>query len=573
MRIEISAGGLGSSSVFDFQSNMQAYIANAEGVISSFKAIKNSTCDLSGGVGSLQGALDEIDQRISSETAIWDYARQVQEKAKSFIQLAERIDKQVAVMVNQNKDELYRTTPWLRPSVSLEKTPWYEEAWNWLCGNGKQAADGIKAVWDWSEDTAKKAWNGLVAYCRENWDDIVTIGVSILCTIASSIAIALIPVTGGASILLVAGVSALSGAIVAATGSITSQMKENGTVDWSEVVKKAAISAAVGAATGAIGAKISGVITDSLSSKGSTLLSASSTIVRVITGGTIGAASGVATGLVTRTVAGTMESYLETGSVNPGDVLCRAFDGWQMLQDGVIGFVNGGKSARKTPKAISDVVSDDTTDWSRTSNTAAQEKVLQEMYANGELNIKSSDLGPSYGWSSSPRISETPIELDMSFKSDEIDIDSFFEEGYMQEDAFNNLTVEDYLKNYDNYKQNGRSADGTRAQKEYRFKAIEVTADEMMRNEPGLTYPEARTSATDLYRKSAALHNPDQNAGGNPLEIHALGGARENSAYGALWKNGRSEQLHDAVVELTKNMTPEQMRSTRLNVRFNMSKK
>ena len=352
MRIEISAGGISGISVVDFQSDMQAYISNAESVISSFKTIQSSTCNLNGGVGSLQGALDEIDQRVASEAAVQNQARHVQSKAADFIRLAERIDKQVAVDVTQNKDELYRVNPWLRPNASAEDTPWYEDAWNWLCDKGEQIADSVKNAWEWTKDTVKKAWNGLVDFYEKHWYDIVNWGVTILCAVGSIVAIALIPVTGGASILLVAGVSALSGAIIAATRSITTQQRDTGTVDWGEVGKEAATAAVVGAITGAIGAGVGGALTSAFSNSGvgAALLQSSSTTVRVLTGAVIGSTSELASGMLTRGVAEATESCLETGSVNFGDVWDAATDPQQMFQDAVIGGATGGFAAKNAPE-------------------------------------------------------------------------------------------------------------------------------------------------------------------------------------------------------------------------------
>lgn len=206
MRIEISAGGIGGISVADFQSDMQTYIVNAESVISSFKVVQNSTCNLNGGVGSLQGALDEIDQRVASEAAVQNRAQHVQSKAADFIQLAERIDKQVAVDVNQNKDELYRVNPWLRPNVSAEDTPWYEDAWNWLCDKGEQIADGLKKAWDWTKDTAKKAWDGLVEFYIENKKIIDTV----LIVVGAIAAIAAVVFSGGTALVPLLGAIGVS---------------------------------------------------------------------------------------------------------------------------------------------------------------------------------------------------------------------------------------------------------------------------------------------------------------------------------------------------------------------------
>lgn len=264
MRIEISAGGIGGISVADFQSDMQTYIANAESVISSFKAIQSSTCNLNGGVGSLQGALDEIDQRVASEAAVQNQARHIQSKAADFVQLAERIDKQVAVDVTQNKDELYRVNPWLKPNASAEDTPWYEDAWNWICDKGEQIADGLKKAWDWTKDTAKKAWDGLVEFYNENKHLCqILIGVA-----AIAVAVVVTVVTGGAAVpalLAMAKAAITAGLISAAIGGSISAVMTLASGESLEVALENALSSAVdgfcsGFMTGGIFASISQIV-------------------------------------------------------------------------------------------------------------------------------------------------------------------------------------------------------------------------------------------------------------------------------------------------------------------------
>lgn len=186
MRIEINAGGLGAGiAVAEYQLNMTDFILDTEGVISSFKAVSSKIHDLNGGVGSLQGALDDISGRIRHEEEKKEAAITVQKKSNDFLDLAIRVDKQVASLVNKNKDEFYKTNPWLKPAVAVDDTPWYEEAWNWLCDKGEKLAQGVKNfgkrvketvhnVKTWIKDTAKKAWDfavDLYNKAKENYDN------------------------------------------------------------------------------------------------------------------------------------------------------------------------------------------------------------------------------------------------------------------------------------------------------------------------------------------------------------------------------------------------------------------
>ena len=353
MHIEINAGGLGTGlAVGEFQLNMAGFISDAESMISCFKTVQNDALSLSGGVGNLQGAVDEISQRIRQEEDKLDSAVTVQNKANDFLELAVRVDQQVASQVRKNKNQFYQKYPHLEPVDSTEEENWGEKAWAWICGAGAYLGEKLEEGWTWVKDTAKKAWDGLVDFYNEHWYDIVNWGVTILCAVGSILAIALIPVTGGASILLVAGVSALSSAIVAATRSITTQQRDKGTVDWKEVGKEAATAAVVGAITGAIGAGVGGAITSGLSNTalGASLLGSSSTVVRVLTGAAIGSASEVASGMLARGAAEATESYLETGTVDLGDVWDAASDPQQMVQDAVIGGATGGFAGKNAPE-------------------------------------------------------------------------------------------------------------------------------------------------------------------------------------------------------------------------------
>ena len=130
MRIEINAGGLGSAlSVVEYQVGINAVAASIDGIISGFKSVRNSTLNLHGGIGNLYEAVESLDARIAKEEEKKSNAVEVKTKTVSFLDLAVRVDKQVAALVNINKDEFYRVNPWLKP-ITSEKTPWYQKAWD-----------------------------------------------------------------------------------------------------------------------------------------------------------------------------------------------------------------------------------------------------------------------------------------------------------------------------------------------------------------------------------------------------------------------------------------------------------
>lgn len=222
MHIEINAGGLSAEiAVAEYQLNMSGFISDAENIISSFKAVAGKTHNLSGGVGALQSAVDDVSARIQQEEHKLEAIKAVRVKSNDFLNLAIRVDKQVASLVNQNKNEFYKTNPWLKPTVGVDDTPWYEDVWNWLCDKGEQISDGAKKAWTWIKDTAKKAWDGLVEFYNENKRLCqILIGVA-----AIAIAVVVTVATGGAALpaLLAMTKTALVGALTSAAigGTLT----------------------------------------------------------------------------------------------------------------------------------------------------------------------------------------------------------------------------------------------------------------------------------------------------------------------------------------------------------------
>lgn len=132
-----------------------------------------------------------------------------------------------------------------------------------------------------------------------------------------------------------------------------------------------------------------------------------------------------------------------------------------------------------------------------------------------------------------------------------------------QEKGMNELTVEEFLKNREEYKKNGRSAEGSKAQSDYRKQVERDLVDQYM--EEGLSKTAAEAKARDYMEDKAALHDPDQVAGGKGENITGLGDAKVNSSIGSQWKT-RIENIEAQVRELSKNMTSEQRKSTKLNV-------
>ncbi len=248
MRIEINAGGLGGvAAINGFQSDMSAFISNADNMIASFKMIKSDTYNLSGGIRDLQDALDNIQTRITNEEAKKTEAESIQKKSNDFLNLASRVDGQVSSLVDKNKDEFYRVNPWLKPVTSTDEKAWYEKAWDWICGAGEAIATGLGKAWDWIKDTASKAWEGLVEFYEKHKKAIATA----LLVIAAIAVLILVP---GGGLLATIAIGAAWGTIAgAAIGGISGglQSKANGGSFW-EGFENGAFSGAIsGAVAGA----------------------------------------------------------------------------------------------------------------------------------------------------------------------------------------------------------------------------------------------------------------------------------------------------------------------------------
>lgn len=217
MHIEINAIGLrGSTAIAEYQSNMSSFIDYADKVVSSFKAVSSSTYALNGGIGSLQSAVNDISSRVQSEIQKKNDAIAIQKKSNDFFDLAVRVDNQVSLVINQNKEEFYRVNPWLKPVISVEREiPWYEQTWSWLCGAGETIAGGAKALWNWASDTAVKVWNSIIEFYQEHKKVIDTV----LIVIGAVVTVAAVIVTGGVALVPLLGALGVSTTIAIAISS------------------------------------------------------------------------------------------------------------------------------------------------------------------------------------------------------------------------------------------------------------------------------------------------------------------------------------------------------------------
>lgn len=155
--------------------------------------------------------------------------------------------------------------------------------------------------------------------------------------------------------------------------------------------------------------------------------------------------------------------------------------------------------------------------------------------------------------------------IDVEFDPKDYDRAEYGRQLADQEAGMNELTVEDFVNNRDQYLEEGRT--GNDAQRHAYKAEVEARTKERIRN--GEDPETARKLAEDSLVGQHALHNPDQVAGGNPDNIGGFGDGPINQSIGAQWRS-RIGPVDEQVRGLSEAMTPEQRASTLLNMSLNM---
>ncbi|KHD37937.1 hypothetical protein NL50_00005, partial [Clostridium acetobutylicum] len=176
--------------------------------------------------------------------------------------------------------------------------------------------------------------------------------------------------------------------------------------------------------------------------------------------------------------------------------------------------------------------------------------------------IKNEDNGAVKAEQSISRIDEVEVKFNYKTKYDE---DEFARQLADQEAGMNKLTVDEYLKNRERYIAEGRAIEGNMAQQAARKEAQAEKIAELRKS--GLSYSEAKKQAKEWITSQAALHNPDQIAGGNPLNIGGMGDKAINSSIGSQWKY-RIDAVDEQIKALSDKMTEAERKSTYLNVKL-----
>lgn len=163
--------------------------------------------------------------------------------------------------------------------------------------------------------------------------------------------------------------------------------------------------------------------------------------------------------------------------------------------------------------------------------------------------------------------------VECSFKCpDGCNKDEFNRQIKAQEDGLNSMTIGQFLKNRESYKQNGRDIkEGADAQQRVRQEARADKIAELRKN--GLSRKDAETAADDWLKTQAALHNPDQIAGGDPKNVTGMGDSNVNSSIGAQWGPGnQANRLEQQVLDYIKknDISPMDWDKIKMNVKLNV---
>lgn len=160
------------------------------------------------------------------------------------------------------------------------------------------------------------------------------------------------------------------------------------------------------------------------------------------------------------------------------------------------------------------------------------------------------------------RIKQIEVDFNYNPKYDE---GEFARQLADQEKGMNELTVDEYLKNRDRYINEGRAAEGSKAQQVARENAYLEKVKELRKS--GLTQQEAEIKAQEWIDTQAALHNPDQIAGGYPSNVGGMGDSAINSSIGIQWRY-RIKAVDEQIQAIAKKMTETEKKNTYLNVKL-----
>ena len=167
---------------------------------------------------------------------------------------------------------------------------------------------------------------------------------------------------------------------------------------------------------------------------------------------------------------------------------------------------------------------------------------------------------------------QPPVDVQFTCK-DKYDRSEYERQVKNQEAGMNNISLYDYQKNREKYKENGRDTDvGGSAQDKARQEARADKIAEYRRE--GMSREEAEKKADEWMESQAALHDPDQIAGGDAANVTGMGDKEINSSIGSQWQY-RIDAVDAAVQKYIEEngLSEEDMKNVYLNVNLEVISK
>jgi hypothetical protein len=178
-----------------------------------------------------------------------------------------------------------------------------------------------------------------------------------------------------------------------------------------------------------------------------------------------------------------------------------------------------------------------------------------------------------------PRLPEYSADFTPNAAHDRVEFERQLD---LQETGLNQLTVADFLANRDAYldraenSSSGRDPQAAAAQQSVRQRELEEwinnRTDEL--EAAGIDFDDAemqaRREGEEWLSTQAALHSPDQVAGGFADRLTGVGDRQINSSLGSQWRT-RIVGLDAFVRSIADGMSPDEMSTTLLNIRLTFS--
>ena len=337
----------------------------------------------------------------------------------------------------------------------------------------------------------------------------IGLGVVAVCAIGAAISIATL---GAGSILAGAFIGAGIGALSTTAMKAGEEISTGNVRSAKEAFRDVGISAVSGFITGAFGAKFPG-------------------------------AHRLAEGVVDTAVsAGERLAYaVFDDSMSWDEKWAYALDPGQMVADFVTGVVIG--------EFLDGIM-------------AATQNKLRSIFANNDATMREAIESGEDVLDEIKRIDEIEVEFNYNSKFDEAE---FARQLADQQKGMNELTVREYLDNRQKYIEQGRAIESNAAQQAAREKAFVDKVDELQ--DAGLSLKEAEEQAEKWLDTQAALHNPDQVAGGYASNVGGVGDKGVNSSIGSQWRY-RIDGVDAQIKKMAESMSEAEKNSTYLNVKL-----